>query len=265
MKISFYTLGCPGWAWEDIAVTAKDLGFNGIEIRGIRRELYAPNAKPFIDAEVQNTKERLDRLNLEIPCLTSSCCLYDKPGMDLKEGRDYIDLAGKLGTPFIRVLGDISPEPSKEVNPDYVKENLRILGGYAKDKDVKVLIETNGFFSNSKNMLDLLEKVRDDNIGVLWDIHHPFRFFGEPVEETYNALKEYIEFIHLKDSCIEDGKVRYKMMGSGDIPVKSALKLLKDNGYEGYVSLEWVKRWNMDLEEPGIVFSHFINYVRRVI
>ncbi len=32
MKISFSTLGCPGWSYEDILSTAKDLGFNGIEI-----------------------------------------------------------------------------------------------------------------------------------------------------------------------------------------------------------------------------------------
>ena len=31
--------------------------------------------------------------------------------------------------------------------------------------------------------------------------------------------------------------------------------------YDGTVSLEWVKRWNPDLEEPGIVFAHFMSYI----
>ncbi len=36
-------------------------------------------------------------------------------------------------------------------------------------------------------------------------------------------------------------------------------------GYVGYVSLEWVKRWNPDLQEPGVVFSHFVSYMGYLI
>ena len=38
--------------------------------------------------------------------------------------------------------------------------------------------------------------------------------------------------------------------------------MLKDGGYDGFYSLEWVKRWDTTLEEPGIVFAHFANYMR---
>ena len=78
MKFSFSTLGCPGWTWDDMLVTAKDLGFDGIEVRGIGNELYVPNAKPFINTNIEKTKERLNKLKLDIPCLTSSCYLFDK-------------------------------------------------------------------------------------------------------------------------------------------------------------------------------------------
>ena len=35
MKISFSTLACPDFSWTEIYSMAKDVGFNGIEIRGI--------------------------------------------------------------------------------------------------------------------------------------------------------------------------------------------------------------------------------------
>lgn len=266
MKIAFSTLGCPGWSWEDMLVTAKDLGFNGIEIRGIENELYVPNARPFNADNQKKTIERLKKLNLEIPCITSSCFLFDKENISshLSEGKDYIDLAQKLGVSYIRVLGDANPEPSDAINEDYVADNLAILSKYAEGKNVRVLIETNGVFADSKKLLSLIEKVGSHNTGVLWDIHHPFRFMNEPVEDTYNRLKEYIMFVHVKDSKVVDGKVKYKMMGYGDVPVKEAIKLLLDNNYEGYVSLEWVKRWYIDLEEPGVVFSHYVNYMRSI-
>jgi fatty-acyl-CoA synthase len=246
--------------------TAKDLGFDGIEIRGIENELYVPMAKPFLESNMKNTKARLSRLNLEIPCLTSSCFLFDKANIDsyLKEGKEYIDTASRLGTPFIRVLGDASPQPGNPVDIDFTAQNLSLLAEYAEERNVKVLVETNGVFSSSHNILELLKKASHPNVGILWDIHHPFRFMKEPVETTYNSLKPYISFVHIKDSIVENGKIRYRMLGHGDIPVKTAVSLLKDNGYSGYVSLEWVKRWYIDLEEPGIVFSHFINFIKNL-
>ena len=66
----------------------------------------------------------------------------------------------------------------------------------------------------------------------------------------------------MKDSAMENGQIAYKMMGFGDIPNQKVLAILKDKGFDGFVSLEWLKRWNKNLTEPGIVFPQFINYVR---
>lgn len=163
------------------------------------------------------------------------------------------------------MLGDRNPEPGKNVDLGLVAENLRKLDGYASGKGVKLLVETNGVLADSDRMLELLETAGCSNVGVLWDVHHPFRYFGEPVVKTWSALKDFIKFVHIKDSVVESGKIRYKMMGHGDIPVREALLLMKDEGYQGFVSLEWVKRWSMDLEEPGVVFSHFANYVKSIL
>jgi sugar phosphate isomerase/epimerase len=78
-------------------------------------------------------------------------------------------------------------------------------------------------------------------------------------------LKDRIKFIHVKDSEIINDSIKYRMVGNGDVPVKEALTLLNRNNYTGYVSLEWVKRWCMDLEDPGIVFSHYVNYVKNIL
>ena len=65
-----------------------------------------------------------------------------------------------------------------------------------------------------------------------------------------------------KDSVMtESGAVSYKMMGEGDIPVYEMLEELKKNGYCGYVSLEWIKRWASHLSDAGIVFPKFADYM----
>lgn len=265
MKLSFSTLGCPGWKYDEILAAAKDLGFQGIELRGLEREIYIPKAKPFLAANVENTIKQLKKLELEIPCLTSGSFLFDKENIEnhLEEARDYIDLAQRVGVPYVRVLGDASPEAG-DIDYDFVLKNAYNLCEYAENKNVKILIETNGVFADSKLLQKLLKDVNHKNIGVLWDIHHPFRYFNESPAETYSLLKDYICFVHVKDSLVKDGKVTYKMMGYGDVPVKEVVKLLDENNYDGFISLEWVKRWCLDLEEPGVVFSHFVSYMQSI-
>jgi fatty-acyl-CoA synthase len=107
--------------------------------------------------------------------------------------------------------------------------------------------------------------VGSDNVGALWDIHHPYRFAGETPGKTVQNLGAYIKYVHVKDSVVENGKVSYRMMGEGDMPIDDFMRALDSINYEGYVSLEWVKRWYSDLSDAGIVFTHFANYMEKYI
>ena len=61
MKIAFSTLGCPDFSWNDIYSMAKDLGFDGIEIRGLGKEIFAVNAQPFTESQLPLTVQKLTR------------------------------------------------------------------------------------------------------------------------------------------------------------------------------------------------------------
>jgi len=268
MKLAFSTLGCPEWSWEDILSTAKDFGFNGLEVRGIEHEIYTPLSRPFLYTNKAETLKTLDRLKLEIPCLSTACYLYDKTNYSnmIKEGEEYIDLANSINTPFVRVLGDKSPEPNLKIDIDdeFVIENLRYLAAYAAKKNVKIIIETNGVYADSKRIAKIVNKAAMPNIGILWDVHHPYRYFSEMPMDTYNNIGEMLSFVHVKDSIINaDGSIKYKMMGSGDVPVVDTISILKKYNYTGYISLEWVKRWYLDLEEPGVAFMQFVEFMKR--
>ena len=266
MKIGFSTLGCPDWGWDLILATAKDMGFDGFEVRGIANEIYAPKIPVFSHEKLEGSKNKLEKMGLEISCLTSACYLYDKNNAytTVAEGREYIDLASSLGVRFVRVLGDKDPQPGRDIDDAFVASQLRKLCEYASNKNVILLIETNGVYADSARMKKLLSLLPCDNLGVLWDIHHPYRYFDETPEYTYSMLKDRIMYLHVKDSVVfPDGSLKYKMMGYGDVPVAETLRILKENGYDGYVTLEWVKRWYSDLEEPGVVFLQYISYVNR--
>ena len=209
----------------------------------------------------------IKKLDIEIPILTSGAYLFDKEKQEeaLSEAKAYIDLAQRIGTPYIRVLGDKDGAPGQERDLDFVKTQYQTVCDYAIDKNVVPLIETNGVLADSKVMAEFIKKVNRPNMGLLWDIHHPYRYFKETPETTLNYLDGYIKYVHIKDSVVENGKVSYRMLGYGDVPVLDCLKQLNKNGFEGYVSLEWLKRWCPELQEPGVVFSHYINYMSYLI
>lgn len=259
MKTCFSTLGCPEWSFAEIVSVASDLGFNGIEIRGIQRELHAPEIDAFSPAHIGATKEKLSRLSLSIPCLASSCDLNFEDV--LEEAKAYVDIASALGAPYIRVLGDREPAPSDEIHPREIAANLHDIADYAKDKGVTPLIETNGFFAKTKVLGLMLQEMKGANVGILYDIHHPYRYFNENPEYTIKNIAPYIRHVHIKDSVMEGGKVLYRMVGEGNIPVGRIVKMLTDAGYEGFYSLEWVKRWDLTLEEPGIAFAQYKSFM----
>lgn len=266
MKICFSTLGCPNWKWGEILAAAKDLGYDGVEVRGLEREIFAPRAEPFREGRRIETKKNLEKMDLEIACLTSFCLLYhEDQDFYYREGVDYINLAADIGCPYVRVLGDKEPQPSDNINIDQVADMLKRLGDYAATKGIMVLIETNGIFANSILLKETLEKVDSQGVGVLWDVQHPYVFFDETPEQTYQNLKKHIQHVHIKDSVVENNVITYKLLGDGQLPLQDVVNILKQNDFDGYLSLEWVKRWYYDLEEPGIVFAQAISKMKQMI
>ncbi|MCL2057667.1 MAG: AMP-binding protein [Oscillospiraceae bacterium] len=264
MKIAFSTLACPGSSWEDIYSMAKDIGFDGIEIRGLGSDISAYSAAPFTDAALPATIAKLSSLRLSIPCLSSNCCLKyaNKRGENLDEITAYIELAKKLGTPYIRILADLLAAADGEVDDELVISQLRALAAVAEKSGVTLLVETNGVYADTARLRSLLEQVASDAVAALWDLHHPYRFFAEAPEQTVQNLGAYIKHVHIKDSVAgEGGKIEYKLMGEGDLPIDAMIRGLRSINYEGFVSLEWLKRWSDDLEDAGVVIPHFANYM----
>ena len=262
MKFACSTLGCPNWSWKEIFATAKDMKIDGIEIRGVGSEMYAPRIPELSPEQAPETLRSLKEAGLEIPTLTSGAVIGMPERLEsgMQEAKDYLELAGRLKVPYVRIM--ISPQPQPEaVDLEMAKKAYLELVDFAKAHGTCALIETNGVLADSTTMARFMEGTDPQAAGVLWDFHHPYRFCNETPEVTFRNIGKYVKYTHVKDSVYHDGKVVYRMMGYGDLPVFDILKLLKDNGYDGFITLEWVKRWNQELQEPGIVFYHYNTYM----
>ena len=267
MKLAFSTLGCPDYDWSDVYTMAKDLGFQGIEMRGYGDRLFSVKAKPFRPENIDATVAQLHQKHLEICCLSSGCALKytDKTEETVAELKEYINLAALLSTPYIRVLADEHAAPEGEVDDEQILRILRQLVPYAEEKKVTLLVETNGVYADTARLRDLLNRITSDSVAALWDIHHPYRYMNETPETTLQNLGAYIKYVHVKDSVMENGKVVYRMMGEGDLPIAAAMFALRSINYEGYISLEWVRAYNPELSDAGVVFPHYANYMSQYV
>jgi sugar phosphate isomerase/epimerase len=267
MKLSFSTLGCPDWTFPEIFAVASDLHYDGIEIRGIADEIYAPRVTAFKKENIPSLKAKLSDAGLSIPILTSGAYLVGSGSKAEAEIMDYVTLAHALGVPYVRVLGEMTPEPSvPDADIDEIRRRYEAICRAAEPYSVTPLIETNGCLANSATMRKLMENTDAQNKGVLWDLHHPVRFYGESPHKTAENIGRHTKHVHIKDSVVgDDGNIKYVLTGCGSLPITECISELDKLGYDGFLSYEWVKRWSRDLADPAIAFYQYVEYMKGII
>jgi sugar phosphate isomerase/epimerase len=262
LPLGFSTLGCPTWPWTRILDFAAEHQFASIELRGILTNMDLTKVPELVPERIAEARRQLTAHGLTVSCLGASAQMHDmdpvKHAAQLDEARAFIDLAQQLGAPYVRVFGN---EYVKDVPRDqmlaHIAGALRSLGDYAKPKNVTVVIESHGDFTDSPALLEILEKADSPNVALLWDAHHTFVSGKEQPEDTVRKLGRYIRHTHLKDSVPAGNDRRYVLTGTGEVPVQRQIAALAKIGYRGFFSFEWEKRWHAEIEEPEIALAQY--------
>jgi sugar phosphate isomerase/epimerase len=284
LKIAFSTLACPEWSWAEILERGAAFGFDGVEVRLIAGETDLRRVAD-LGAEDPGAGNRGSRdLDRRLPvCGLASSVRFESPdaaerAQEILTGRDYVDLARRLGARFVRVFGDVLPPASapeaRRLTLAHIAGGLDELGAYAAPLGIDIVIETHGDFSSTLLLRDLMEKVTCPAVGVLWDTHHPWRFHGEPPAESWERIGRWVRHTHWKDSvtarpsrkepasAAAEEKARglmsghqtadYVLFGAGEFPAVECLDVLLKGGYRGWFSLEWEKAWHPEIEDPEV-------------
>jgi sugar phosphate isomerase/epimerase len=263
LPLAFSTLGCPKWPWPRIVEQASQMGYSGIELRGIEMQMDLPRHPQFTGSRLAESLKDLEALDLKITDLGASSRMHEADAKvraaQLDEGRRFVDLARQLKAPYVRVFGDRIP--AGEAKADVVArvvDGLRALGEHARGSGVGIIIEAHGDFTDSPTLLAVLNGAAMDNVALLWDAHHTFVSGKEQPAQTYDALKKFVRHTHLKDSRPEGTGVRYVLTGAGTVPVRDAVAILARGGYKGFYCFEWEKGWHPEIEDPEVAFPHFV-------
>lgn len=266
MKLAFSTLGCPNWSLDEIINCGVKNAFAAIEFRGLGEQLDLPKATEFSPKLIGETGQKLQDAGLQASCMSSSVLVLASIVNEKSRRhavatmREYIDLAHSVGSPYMRVFGGEIPESITNTEAvERAAEIMNDIGEYAQQASVTVVVETHDALCDSSKLQQLISLVNHPAIQVLWDIHHPYRIAGEKISQTMENLRGHVSYTHIKDSLLEANSKHfyYVPLGEGDIPIFEALTLLKAEGYRGFLTLEWEKRWHPELAEPEFIFPRY--------
>ena len=245
--IAFSTLAFPDATLASAVSLGRRWGYAGIELRLIDGQLIDP-AMPAAD------RARVKRAlaGLPVVAVDSSIRLTDEdPGPDL---RRFLELASDWESPLVRVFGGALPADRAER-----QEQLRAAAGVleacvplARRLGVAIGVETHDDFSASSVVAELLAMADPDWVGAVWDSHHPYRV-GESAADVYANLGRRILLAQVKDARrTPGGDWELVLLGEGEVPVSQMLDLLAAGGYQGWISVEWEKRWHPEIAEPQV-------------
>jgi len=244
MKLAASTLATPDASFDEICKTYPKYGYDALEIRGIKRQLYLTKVPEFSDRNLSKSLKILKNNKLKVICLSVSSSFVGKKPEELEksltEAKDHIVLASKMEVPFIRVFGGSIPkEISLEEAVKIVADNLKLLGDFAKSYNVKVLLETHDNFSFSNNVAKVIKETNNHpNVGICWDVANSFHA-GASIEDSVNLMGKFIEHTHIKDGIGVRSEYKGKVFGEGEIPLIEVIKILKSNNYKGVWCIEY--------------------------
>ena len=202
MKLGFSSLGCPEWDLETIITRAAAMGYGGIELRGLRGEMHLP-ALPALRQDVKAVAGRFRDAGVELVCLATGNCFHWKDRYKLAEHkqqvREFIELAGELGCPYVRVFGDEVPRyEDKTATVHRIAEALRDLAGFAAEHRTVILLENHGDFAGSRDVWFIVDTVNHPAVRACWHPCHG-QAAGDRPSLAIPRLGTRIALVHMVD------------------------------------------------------------------
>jgi len=257
MKLCFSTLGCTELSLKEALSLANRFSIPAIEIRGLN-SIMANSQIPELKPESTKATLKLFKEHKVTPIVLGTSCKFHTEDFCAKaiiEGKESINIAARLGIPFIRVFGNNLTE-DKESCVARVTEGITAICEYAKKCKITVLLEVHGDFNNVEVLSPIVEKLsKNESFGLLWDIAHTHNEYKSNWQTFYECFKKIIRHVHIKDKCEADNTLT--QIGTGDIPIAQIMSTMLNDGFDGYFSLEWERKWHPELPKVDEALQAF--------
>lgn len=276
MKLAFSSVASPGWDLVTMVEKAREYGYQGLELRGLEGQMYLPVA-PQLAANPGRVGKLMRDAGVELICLATSNAFHMRDRREVEENkaqvREYIDLAQKLGCPFVRVFGAELPRARlwilgherRELVLGRIAAALKELADYAAARRVTLLIENSGDFTDSVAMWYLVDAANSPAVRCCWN-PMAARLRGERPTLSIPRLGARIGLVHVTDAKFEGRSFdSYVLPGQGNVEIPRLVQLLKGIAYRGFLVFEWPKLWTPSLADPDRSLPAAAKYLKGLL
>jgi sugar phosphate isomerase/epimerase len=217
---------------------AKSLGLHYIEFRSAWRT----NILDLDSAQLERSRSILTEHNLSVSSIGSpigKIFLDEDFEPHLKRMRHAADVARFFGAPYIRIFSFfLRPGNDPDSCRDEVLRRMRALAEVAEQTDIVLLHENEKdiYGDIPRRCLDIVTSVGSPNLKLAWDPANFVQVGVRPFTEGYADLRPHMEYVQVKDALLADGSV--VEAGAGDGEVTETVRALRDDGFDGFFSLE---------------------------
>lgn len=214
------------------------LGASHIEVRSA----WGINVVDWDDEMLERYAGVLDQHNLQASAIASPIGKVDVslPAQDeVDRLRRVIRVALRLKSKYIRIFSfyrgtDLSHDDIR----DAVLERMSMLAAEAAKHDL-ILVHENEkdiYGDTPDRVLDLVESVDSPALKLAWDSANFVQVGVKPFSNGYAALRPHVVYLQVKDAIASTGEV--VPAGEGDGELRETLTAMRDDGYNGFASLE---------------------------
>ncbi len=243
-----------------VILKAKNFGFDAIEFTDL---VYPEN---MTEAEyASEIKKEAEKAGIEISCYSVGADLLSGSNGDLdaevERIKKKVDIAEILGVKLMRHDASFSFLEGKRLYNgfsnvlDRLADGCRRITEYAETKGIKTMVENHGFFAQDSERVEaLVNRVAHPNFGIQVDFGN-FLCVDENPATAVGRCAPYVFNAHIKDFIFKSGEegspgdgfiftrsgnyIRGTVLGHGIVPIKQCVSILKSNGYDGYLTLEF--------------------------
>ena len=245
MRRAFSTLGCSELSLRDVGALAERHGIAGVEYRGLGGVLDLPRyfEQTFGTPAAFAAAHAAESV---VPvALNTSFALVGSGQAERAELLGYVPWAEALGVSWLRVFD--GPDHGGR---DYGAELAATLAWWETQRRengwrVRLMVETHDALVTTAALAQALQAA--PQLALLWDAHNTWRKGGEPPVAVWPRIRRHVVHVHVKDS-VDRPSARhpftYTLPGQGQFAMAELRAALAGDGYDGFVSLEWERRWH---------------------
>lgn len=214
-------------------------GYHGIELWAV--ELYEHVGR---GGEISEVEKALADHGLSVPCFIAVRNWGETSGWEYKlamdEARRRFELASRLGAPLM-----VCTPPMEKPGIEGLANGYRDLLRIGRETGVRAVLEYISFFASLNNVADtvsVLDECGDPDACLILDAFHNWN--NKTTADDLVALApERIVHYHINDAAPDIPSGQQKdpdrvMIGDGVIDLSAELTLLKEKGYDDWLSLE---------------------------